>query len=130
MADLTTAQALDDVRSFTFACLVTHLIALKAELRFAIEAIVIVVSAEYACHSLLLVWTLPRHVAKLLAPEAFDRRVSIHVVPRTLLLKLLELGNPLIVFVYLFLLRFDFFNDRLLTLLLRLILGCHQVAYI
>ena len=68
----------------------SNLIALKAELGVARERIVSVLTTQYASESCPFVWTLPRLMAELLAPEALHSGVRIQVIPVRFGLHLVE----------------------------------------
>lgn len=82
MTSLTTPETPYHVSLCALPSLVAHLIALKAQLGIALEAVVGVLATQDAVHTLSLVRTLHRLVAKLFAAVTLDRRVFTLVVTR------------------------------------------------
>ena len=88
MANLVALGTLGDVLLLTVVCNVSCLVAFETELLMAIKRVVRVFPAKYAIQPASLVWTLPRHMAKLSTISALDCRIGVYVVPRLLTLQL------------------------------------------
>ena len=105
MANLVAEGTLGDVLLITFTCNVACLVAFETEFLMAIKRVVRVFAAKYAIQPASLVWTLPRHMAKLSTISALDCRIWVYVVPRLLTLQLGKhvVHNGIVLF---FLIRF------------------------
>ena len=75
MADLSTAEALHDVGLGALVGLMSHLVALEAQLGITVERVMGVLATEDAVWPTALIMALLRHVAELFAVAALYRRV-------------------------------------------------------
>ena len=98
MANLTTSEALDDIRRLAIACLMTHLIALEAQFCRAIRRFVALIATQNASLLLPFIWALSGHMTELFAPNALDGRIELHEVPIDLFLHLVKLFALFLVF--------------------------------
>ena len=96
MANLTTSEALDDIRRLAIACLMTHLIAFEAQFCRAVGRFVALIATQNAGLLLPFVRALSGHMAELFAPNALDGRIELHEVPIDLFLHLVELFTFLV----------------------------------
>ena len=75
VANLSALLALHHISLCALIGLMAYLVALKAELCVAVEAVMLVAATEDAVWAASFIWTFARHVPKLLAISALYRRI-------------------------------------------------------
>ena len=88
MANLTAGKAFYDISFFTLTCHVANLVAFETKLRVTFERIMRILPTENTFIPTAFIWTLSRHVAKLLAISTLDCGVRLSVVSRLLVFQL------------------------------------------